>query len=130
MFPRAPGVSVGTEKAYKLAQTMGKSKLFFVNEMDTENADFYKALEELKAAFGPSVCPIVVPVVENHKVQCYINLVDNKAYKYNEKGEPSEVAMPDTGHRLEGLTAAISEAVAETDEELFEKYFSGEQFTP
>ena len=37
--------------------------------------------------------------------------------------------MPDMGHRLEGLQAAISEAVAETDEELFEKYFSGEQFT-
>ena len=37
--------------------------------------------------------------------------------------------MPDFGHRVEGLTAAISEAVAETDEALFEKYFSGEAFT-
>lgn len=37
--------------------------------------------------------------------------------------------MPDTGHRLEGLIAAMSEAIAETDEGLFEKFFSGEQFT-
>ena len=123
------GVSVGTEKAYKLANDLGKSKMFFINKMDTENADFYKALEELKSAFGPSICPLVVPHVENGKVACYINLVDNKAYAYNDKGEAKEIPMPDTGHRLEGLQVAVNEAVAETDEALFEKYFSGEQFT-
>lgn len=123
------GVTVGAQKAYKLADSMGKSKMFFVNKMDAEHADFYKVLEDLKASFGPSICPLVVPVVEDHKVQCYINLVDNKAYKYNEKGEPTEVAMPDIAHRFEGLIGAISEAVAETDEALFEKFFSGEQFT-
>ena len=123
------GVTVGAQKASKLADSMGKSKMFFVNKMDAEHADFYKVLEDLKASFGPSICPLVVPVVEDHKVQCYINLVDNKAYKYNEKGEPAEVAMPDIAHRFEGLIGAISEAVAETDEALFEKFFSGEQFT-
>ncbi|MCI8441991.1 MAG: elongation factor G [Provencibacterium sp.] len=123
------GVSVGTEKAYKLASDLHKSRLFFVNKMDAEHADFYKTLEELKTAFGPSVCPVVVPYVEDHKVQCYINLIDNKAYTYDNAGNPSETAMPDFGHRLEGFTAAISEAVAETDEALFEKYFSGEAFT-
>ncbi len=123
------GVSVGTEKAYKLADSLGKSKMFFVNKMDAEHADFYKTLEGLKTAFGPSVCPVVVPYVENGKTECYINLIDNKAYRYNEKGEASEVEMPDVGHRLEGFVSAISEAVAETDETLFEKYFSGEAFT-
>ena len=123
------GVTVGAQKAYKLAEKMGKSKIFFVNKMDTENADFYKVLEELKAQFGPSVCPLVVPVMNDHKVDCYVSLVDNKAYRYNAKGEPSEVAIPDMEHRLEGLKVAVSEAVAETDEALFEKYFSGEQFT-
>ncbi len=123
------GVTVGAEKAHKLALEQGKSRMFFISKMDAENADFYKALEELKSAFGPSVCPLVVPFVENEKVVAYINLVDSKAYAYSDKGEPKEIAMPDMGHRLEGLTSAISEAVAETDEELFEKYFSGEQFT-
>ena len=123
------GVSVGTEKAYKLAKKQQKATMFYVSKLDVEHSDFYKVLEGLKGQFGPSVCPIVVPYSENDKVQCYINLIDQKAYKYDEKGEPSEVAMPDMGHRLEGLQAAISEAVAETNEELFEKYFSGEQFT-
>ncbi len=123
------GVEVGTHKAYDLAGKMGKARMFFVGKMDVEHADFYKVLEELKAAFGPSVCPLVVPFVNGDKAECYINLVENKAYTYDAKGTPKETAMPDFAHRLEGLQGAISEAVAETDEALFEKYFSGEAFT-
>lgn len=123
------GVDVGTEKAYKMAKDVSKATMFFVSKLDADHADFYKVFEELKATFGPTVCPIVVPYVEDREVKSYINLIDMKAYTYDEKGEPHEVEMPDFGHRLDGLTAAVSEAVAETDEALFEKYFSGEQFT-
>lgn len=123
------GVDVGTEKAYKMARDLSKATLFFVSKLDVEHSDFYKVFEELKSTFGPSVCPIVVPYVEDQQVKCYINLIDMKAYTYDDKGEAHEVDMPDFGHRLDGLTAAVSEAVAETDESLFEKYFSGEQFT-
>ena len=123
------GVDVGSEKAYKMAKDASKATMFFVSKLDADHADFYKVFEELKATFGPTVCPIVVPYVEDREVKSYINLIDMKAYTYDEKGEPHEVEMPDFGHRLDGLTAAVSEAVAETDEALFEKYFSGEQFT-
>lgn len=123
------GVDVGTEKTYKMAKDLSKATLFFVSKLDVEHSDFYKVFEELKSTFGPSVCPIVVPYVEDQQVKCYINLIDMKAYTYDDKGEAHEVDMPDFGHRLDGLTAAVSEAVAETDESLFEKYFSGEQFT-
>lgn len=123
------GVTVGAKKAFKQAIAAGKARAFFVSKLDSENADFYKVLEQLKTAFGPSVCPLVVPFVENHKVECYIDLLKKKAFRYDGKGNASEVEMPDLEHRYEGLLAAISEAVAETDEELFEKYFSGEQFT-
>lgn len=122
------GVTVGAKKAYEKAVAAHKSRMFFVSKMDNENADFYKVLEQLKAAFGPSVCPLVVPYVEDRKVQCYIDLLKSKAYRY-ENGKAIEVDMPDIKHRYEGLIAAISEAVAETDETLFEKYFSGEEFT-
>ncbi len=122
------GVDVGTEKAYKMAKDLSKATLFFVSKLDVEHSDFYKVFEELKSTFGPSVCPIVVPYVEDQQVKCYINLIDMKAYTYDDKGEAHEVDMPDFGHRLDGLTAAVSEAVAETDESLFEKYFSGEKF--
>ena len=122
------GVTVGVKKAYEQAIAANKSRMFFVSKMDNENADFYKVLEQLKTSFGPSVCPLVVPYVEDRKVQCYIDLLKSKAYRY-ENGKAIEVDMPDIKHRYEGLIAAISEAVAETDENLFEKYFSGEEFT-
>lgn len=123
------GVTPGVEIAYRNAVKQGKATAFFISKLDTENADFYKVFEELKAQFGPSVCPLVVPRYEDGKLDCYIDLIDMKAYKYDKSGKSLAVGMPNLGHREEGLIAAISEAVAETDEELFEKYFSGEQFT-
>ena len=123
------GVSVGTEKAFAAAQSRGLSKIFFVNGLCDEGSDFYNVFEELKASFGPSVCPIVVPYFEDGKADTYINLLEFKAYDYS-GGKPVQVTMPDMGARLEGLRTAIYEAVAETSDELFEKYFSGEEFTP
>ena len=122
------GIAVGAEKGFKAASQKGVAKIFYINEMDNENADFYKVFEELKAKFGPMVCPLVVPFVENRKVQGYINLVENKAYAYKD-GKPAEIPIPEMGNRLEDLRTAMCEAVAETSEELMEKYFSGEEFT-
>lgn len=123
------GVAVGAEKGFKAASKKGIAKLFFVNEMDNENADFYKVFEELKTKFGPMVCPMVVPYVVDRKVQCYINLLEYKAYALSGR-QGQGGAHPDMGHRLEGLRTAMYEAVARTSEELMEKYFSGESYTP
>ncbi len=122
------GVNVGTKKAYKLAKKQGKSRMIFVSKMDRESADFYKVFEQLKTTFGPTVFPLSVPFGSDKKIEGYVDLLQMKAYTY-EGGKAKEVPMPKTEHRIEGLMTAISEAVAETDEALFEKYFSGEQFT-
>ncbi len=122
-------VNVGTDKAVKMANEAGMSKVFFVNGLCDESARFYRVFETLKAHYGPSVCPVVVPYIENGQANCYVNILEYKAYRY-ENGKVSQTAMPDMGDRLEGLRTAIYEAVAETDEEMFEKYFSGEEFTP
>lgn len=123
------GVKVGTEKAYDCATKYKKPKMFVITKLDDANADFYKVLAELKSVFGPTVCPIVVPCIRDGKIVSYVNLIEMKAYCYNDKGVAVETEMPESDYRLDGLIAAISEAVAETDEELFDKYFSGEQFT-
>ncbi|MDR2908414.1 MAG: elongation factor G [Oscillospiraceae bacterium] len=122
------GVEVGTWKAWQMAGDMKRARMFFIGKMDEENADYYKVLGDLREAFGSSVCPLTVPCVKDGKVQCYVNLVDNKAYTYNQKGEAAEMAMPDMPE-LSDWRDAISEAVAESDETLFEKFFSGETFT-
>ncbi len=123
------GVAVGTEKAFAAAEKNGLAKIFFVNGLCDESARFYRVFEDLKANFGPSVCPVVVPFIQDGQANIYINLLEYKAYD-NSGGKPVAVAMPDMGDRLEGLRTAIYEAVAETDDELFEKYFAGEPFTP
>ncbi|WP_294527111.1 elongation factor G [uncultured Allofournierella sp.] len=122
------GVTVGAEKAFHLAEKHGKSKIVFVNKTDLENANYYKILENLKTKFGPSICPCVVPVRQDDGTILYVNLFSQKAFKY-ESGKQVQVELPEMGHRLEGLVAAMSEAVAETDDELMEKFFSGEPFT-
>lgn len=123
------GVCVGTEKAVKAAEKRHLSKVFFVNGLCDESARFYRVFENLKASFGPSVCPVVVPYIVDGQADCYVNLLEYKAYKYI-NGKITTVPIPDMGDRLEGLRTAICEAVAETSDEMFEKYFSGEEFTP
>ena len=122
------GLTVGAQKAYQEAAKLNKPRAIFISKMDSDHADFYKVLEDLKRQFGASICPMVVPYVEDSKVQCYVDLLGMKAYSFKE-GLRYEVPLPDMGHRIEGLVNAISEAVAETDEELMDKYFSGEEFT-
>lgn len=129
------GVKVGTHKAYDYAVEHGKPRMFVVTKLDDDNANFNNVLTELKAEFGPTVCPVVVPVIADRKIVSYVNLIEMKAYKYDENGNAVETEMPTSEisekmeYRIDGLIEAVSEAVAETDEELFEKFFSGEAFT-
>ncbi len=129
-LPAKDGVQVGTIKAYREAVKHGKATMFVVTRMEEENSNFYKCLEELKTEFGPSICPIVVPFDKYGTVESYINLLEMKAYTYD-NGVPTEVEMPASENRLKGLRAAMAEAVAETDEELMMRFFEneGEDFT-
>ena len=129
------GVKVGTHKAYECAESLGKPKMFVVTKLDDDNANFNNVLTQLKSEFGPTVCPVVVPVIADRKIVSYVNLIEMKAYKYDGKGTAVETDMPtaeiaaNMEYRIDGLVAAVSEAVAETDEELLEKFILGEPFT-
>ena len=122
-------VCPGTIKAYKAATSQNKATMLAVTCMEVENSDFYKVHTDLKIAFGPSVCPIVVPYDKNGPVEAYMNLLTMKAYKYDKNGVPTEVEIPASENRIAGLRAAMAEAVAETNEEFMEKFFNGEEFT-
>ena len=122
------GVTVGAEKAFQLARKNGKATMVFVSKCDLENANYFKILEDMKIKFGSTVCPCVVPAKLDDGTPVYINLFSQKAFKY-EGGKQIQVDLPDIGHRFQGLIEAMSEAIAETDDELMEKFFGGEAFT-
>ena len=111
-------------------QRRGLQRCSFVNGLCDESARFYRVFESLKATFGPSVCPVVVPYIVDGQANTYVNLFDYKAYEYGTDGSVKQTALPDMGDRLEGLREAIKEAVAETSEELLDKFIMGEEFTP
>ncbi len=129
------GVKVGTEKAYDLAADLGKPKMFVITKVDDPDANYFNVLTELKTKFGPTVCPVVFPIIKDHQVVSFVNLIEMKAYTYDENGNAVETEMPDAEvsekleYRMDGLVAAFSEAVAETDDSLMEKFFEGEAFT-
>ncbi len=118
---------VGAEKAFKAAEKRGISKFFVVTKTDAENANFGNIFEELKAVHGAKLCPVVVPYIEDNRIKYFVNFAQNKAYEYKD-GKPKEVEMPQS-EKLDAMREMFNESVAESSEELMEKFFAGEKFT-
>lgn len=121
------GLNVGSELNYESAKKLGKPIAFFVGKLNSPRAHFYMVMSQLTGKYGSAVCPITVPYVENDTVQCFVNLIENKAYKYDGINA-SEVAVPQSDD-IENLRTVLIEAAASVDEALMEKYFEGEELT-
>ncbi len=120
------GLTVGAEKSWKYLSERNLPKAFYISKIDEENGDFEKCYNELRDKFGTSVCPIMLPIKNGASVDGVIDLINHKAYDAKMK----EIAIPASMEgEIEELRMAISESVAETTEELMEKYFEGEEFT-
>ncbi len=123
------GIEVGTEKAWEYAEQLGIPKIIFVNGMDDENADFDKVVEQLKSVFGKSIAPLQVPFKENNKFVGYINSIKKEGRRFvGGKNEPCSVP-PGMEDAVDEARLMIEEAVAETDDDLMEKFFNEERFT-
>src|ERR671934_1341131 len=91
------GVEVHTERLWERADREGLARLVFVNMLDRERADFFRALESLKGAFGNHVVATEIPIGSEHEVRGVIDLIDMKAFEYEGegRGNASGVAIPD-----------------------------------
>lgn len=123
------GLAVGAEKAFKAAGSKGLSRIFVATKMDDTRADFYKSFNGIVAKFGTQVCPIVVPVLSEGEVRSYYNMIEDKAYVYDNGSKKEVTPQPADVPRFEAIKAVFAEAVASTDEELMEKFFEGEELT-
>lgn len=120
------GVQVGTEKAFDYCNKIKLPRAFFINKLDRENSNFDKTLNELKEVFGISVVPIQYPIGQESNFKGVINVISNKARIYNEKTKKMEMVEVPKEYidKVKECKEMIMEAVAETDEELLDKYFS------
>ena len=122
------GLTVGAKQSFEKLRNAGKSAAFFIGKLDSTHAHFYRVLSSLVGNYGAVICPVVVPFVENDAVTCYINLIENKAYAF-EGLQAKEFRMP-VSAEIDEMRNMLLEAIATADEELMEKYFGGEEFTP
>ena len=130
MVSAKSGVEVGTEKAWEYCEEMHLPRMFFINQMDDENADFEKTLAELRKEFGKAVAPVQIPFNdEDGKFVGFINVIKRDARKKVD-GKLQKCAMPeDKAEQVEKLRAMVIEVAAESSEELMEKFFNDEELT-
>ncbi len=121
------GLTVGAEQCFELAREQGKAAAFFVSKLDSSHAHFYRIVSILAGRYGAVICPVFVPVVEGDHVVSYVNLINGKGYTFD--GLKAVETAAATDDNIEAMRAMMMEAVASADEELMEKYFSGEEFT-
>ncbi|WP_409970002.1 elongation factor G [Bengtsoniella intestinalis] len=125
------GVSVGTEKAWKYLIDRDMPRAIYVSKLDEDGADFNTALADLRAHFGHTIAPVVIPIWDEEKqINTLLDIPARKAYVMDGKGKRKEVPIP-AGKEdvLEEFYGLLCESVAETSEEKMEKFFAGEAFT-
>lgn len=129
LVPAKNGVEVGTEKAWEYASDANLRKIFFISKMDEENANYFKVYDQLVETFGKKVIAFEFPIIENEKFTGIVDVIHQKA-KHFEGDKFVEMPVPEKYiSKVEELREPLMEAVAETTEELMEKYFDGEAFT-
>lgn len=127
----ATGVQVGTEKAWDYCNKIKLPRNFFINKLDREHSSFEKVLNQLKDSFGIGVVPIQYPIGNGENFRGVVNVITKRARIYNKKTNSMEIAeVPsELVDKVNECKDMIIEAVAQTDEELLEKFFNGEELT-
>lgn len=129
LVPAKGGVAVGTEKSWAYANEQGIPKMFFINKMDEENANFFEVMDQLVNTFGKNVIALQLPIIEGDKYTGFVDVVGMTAKKFD-KDKLVDTAIPaGLNDKLAKIKEALNEAIAETNEELMEKFFGGEEFT-
>lgn len=112
------GLEVGTSQMWKMADDFSLPRIVYISKMDRENADFGRALDSLTERFGRHLVPLQVPVGSEASFSGVINVLAKDA-------DVPEELQSEVDDAMERLT----EAVAEIDDELADKYLEGEEIT-
>lgn len=117
------GPVVGAEKAMEMCKKSKKARMMVINQMDRENANFDKVMEAVNAKFGPSVVPIQLPIMQKGAFVGYVDIVNMNAKLFDTKGEKDTAIPSELEAMAQKYYEALTEAAAESDEELMMKFF-------
>lgn len=124
------GIEVGTKKAWDICEKYKLPRMFFVTEMDIDDASFRQVVEDLQGLYGKRIAPFHLPIRENEHFVGYVNVVGKSANRWNDKGQVEESEIPEYSKaNLDICRDALMEAVAETSEEFMDRYFNGDDFS-
>ncbi len=124
------GMSVGTDRAWKLLDERKMPRIVYISKMDEDNVDFNSAFNTLRDHFGKNIAPLMVPIWdENKKVTGIVDVLHKRAFEPHDN-KRIEIPIPeDKVAVVDEIYGQLMESVAETSEEFMEKFFSGEEFT-
>ena len=114
------GIGVGTEKGWKYLAKANLPAMFYVSKLDEEHANYFGTVDSLRSTFGNTVIPFVFPILNGDAAVGVVDLLAKKAYDASGK----EIALPaDAEEKIEEYMMELNEQIAETSEELMEKFF-------
>lgn len=125
------GPEVGTQNHFRYTEKLQKPVIFLVNQLDNENCDYEKVVEDLRSIYGNKVVPVQYPVKTGPDFCELIDVILMKKLKWGaEGGEPTIEDIPaEEKERAEAMHKELVEAAAENDEGLMEKFFETEHLT-
>lgn len=123
------GVEVGTIRAWELCEKYKLPRMVYVSSMDVDNASFKNVVDELTNLYGNKLAPIHFPIRENEKFTGYVNVIAESAHKWQGKDVIAGDIPDYSQENLSSYRDSLMEAVAETSEEMMDRYFSGETFS-
>ena len=124
------GISVGFEKVWKYCEERNMPRFIYISKTDEENSDYNATFNALRERYGNKIAPLVVPMWDAGKVTTgLIDTLNKRAYELKDY-KRVEVDIPaDKEAVVAEFNEALKESVAETSDEMMDKYFGGEDFT-
>ncbi|MGM0786668.1 MAG: elongation factor G [Thermodesulfobacteriota bacterium] len=123
------GIKVQSEQAWEYADEFGLPRFIFINKVDRERADFYKAFNDAAEIFSPKPIRLQLPIGQEADFKGIVDLVNMKAWTYEDgKAKPGDIPA-DMQETVEAEREALIENIAEADDELVEKYLEGESLS-
>jgi elongation factor G len=132
VFCAKGGVEPQSETVWRQADKYRVPRMAFVNKMDIMGADFYNAVDMMRDRLGANAVPIQLPIGAEDDFIGLVDLMKMKAFIYKDDlgQDISEEEIPaDLADQAEEYREAMVEAIAETDEDLMERYLEGEELS-